>query len=91
MSDIILSDGTLSSSAFSHLIAVPIVLGVNASDGHTRVLPLDPVLKGDSDGVSQRRLAGLSFEAVGFGHGKPITHNGSTRLRNWIGAEDPAQ
>ena len=41
--------------------------------------------------VSQRRLAGLSFEAVGFGHGKPITRDASARLRKWTGVEGTAQ
>ena len=31
---------------------------------------------------SQRRLASLSFDAAGFGHGKPITHDASTRFHN---------
>jgi glyoxylase-like metal-dependent hydrolase (beta-lactamase superfamily II) len=30
---------------------------------------------------SQRKLAGLSFDAAGFGHGKPITRDASTRFR----------
>ena len=32
--------------------------------------------------ASQCKLANLSFDAVGFGHGKPIAHNASTRFRN---------
>jgi glyoxylase-like metal-dependent hydrolase (beta-lactamase superfamily II) len=32
--------------------------------------------------VSQRKLAGLSFDAAGFGHGKPIAHDASSRFRN---------
>jgi hypothetical protein len=32
--------------------------------------------------VSQRKLAGLSFDAAGFGHGKPIARDASTRFRN---------
>ena len=35
--------------------------------------------------ASQRRLAGLSFDAVGFGHGKPITRDAAARLRKWTG------
>ena len=31
---------------------------------------------------SQRKLASLSFDAAGFGHGKPIAHAASTRFRN---------
>ncbi|HKD06836.1 MAG TPA: MBL fold metallo-hydrolase [Bryobacteraceae bacterium] len=30
---------------------------------------------------SQRKLAGLSFDAAGFGHGKPIARDASTRFR----------
>ncbi len=33
--------------------------------------------------ASQRKLAGLSFDAVGFGHGKTIDRNAMTRLRKW--------
>ena len=32
--------------------------------------------------ASQRKLAGLSFEAAGFGHGKPIARDASARFRN---------
>jgi glyoxylase-like metal-dependent hydrolase (beta-lactamase superfamily II) len=32
--------------------------------------------------ASQRKLAGLSFDAAGFGHGAPIAHEASTRFRN---------
>jgi glyoxylase-like metal-dependent hydrolase (beta-lactamase superfamily II) len=32
--------------------------------------------------MSQRKLAGLSFDAAGFGHGKPIARDASTHLRN---------
>jgi glyoxylase-like metal-dependent hydrolase (beta-lactamase superfamily II) len=32
--------------------------------------------------ASQRKLADLSFDAAGFGHGAPIAHNASTRFRN---------
>jgi glyoxylase-like metal-dependent hydrolase (beta-lactamase superfamily II) len=32
--------------------------------------------------ASQRKLAGLSFDAAGFGHGAPITRDASTRFRN---------
>jgi len=35
--------------------------------------------------ASQRKLAMLSFDAAGFGHGKPITCNASTRFRNTWG------
>ena len=32
--------------------------------------------------ASQRKIAGLSFDAAGFGHGAPIARDASTRLRN---------
>jgi glyoxylase-like metal-dependent hydrolase (beta-lactamase superfamily II) len=32
--------------------------------------------------ASQRRLGSLSFDAAGFGHGKPIPHGASTRFRD---------
>lgn len=32
--------------------------------------------------ASQRKLANLSFDAVGFGHGAPIAHDASTLFRN---------
>jgi glyoxylase-like metal-dependent hydrolase (beta-lactamase superfamily II) len=36
--------------------------------------------------ASQRKLASLSFDAVGFGHGKPIANDASTRFQNkWGG------
>ncbi len=43
----------------------------------------DPVgFKSLIDGrASQRKIAGLSFDAVGFGHGKPIAREASTRIR----------
>ena len=34
--------------------------------------------------ASQRKLAGLSFDAVGFGHGKTMTRDAMTHLRKWI-------
>ncbi len=34
---------------------------------------------------SQRKLASLSFDAAGFGHGKPITRDASKRFRNKYG------
>ena len=34
--------------------------------------------------ASQSKLDGLSFDAVGFGHGKPITGDAMARLRKWI-------
>jgi glyoxylase-like metal-dependent hydrolase (beta-lactamase superfamily II) len=34
---------------------------------------------------SQRKVAGLSFEAAGFGHGAPIARDASARVRNkWL-------
>jgi hypothetical protein len=32
--------------------------------------------------ASQRRVASLSFDAAGFGHGGPIDRDASTRFRN---------
>jgi glyoxylase-like metal-dependent hydrolase (beta-lactamase superfamily II) len=32
--------------------------------------------------ASQRKLASLSFDAAGFGHGGPIARDASTRFRN---------
>jgi hypothetical protein len=32
--------------------------------------------------ASQRKLAGLSFDATGFGHGEPIARDASTRFRD---------
>src|ERR1700756_4255490 len=37
--------------------------------------------------ASQRKLASLSFDATGFGHGKPIAHDASARFRNKWGKE----
>ena len=33
--------------------------------------------------ASQRKLAGLSFDAVGFGHGSPVARNATQYLRKW--------
>jgi glyoxylase-like metal-dependent hydrolase (beta-lactamase superfamily II) len=35
--------------------------------------------------ASQRKLASLSFDAAGFGHGKPIARDASTHFRNKYG------
>jgi glyoxylase-like metal-dependent hydrolase (beta-lactamase superfamily II) len=35
--------------------------------------------------ASQRKLASLSFDAAGFGHGEPISRDASTRFRNKYG------
>jgi glyoxylase-like metal-dependent hydrolase (beta-lactamase superfamily II) len=35
--------------------------------------------------ASQRKLAGLSFDAAGFGHGKPIARDAATHFRNKYG------
>jgi glyoxylase-like metal-dependent hydrolase (beta-lactamase superfamily II) len=41
--------------------------------------------------ASQRKLAGLSFDAAGFGHGKPIARDASVRFRNkWGVAQVPS-
>jgi glyoxylase-like metal-dependent hydrolase (beta-lactamase superfamily II) len=41
--------------------------------------------------ASQRKLAGLSFDAVGFGHGAPIARDASTRFRVKWGTEEGRQ
>ena len=39
----------------------------------------------DQKAWSQRKLASLSFDAAGFGHGKPIAHDASAQFRNkWV-------
>jgi hypothetical protein len=56
-----------------------------ASDVCMNIMGLgDPVgFESLEDGrVSQRKLAGLSFDAAGFGQGKPIAKDASTRFRN---------
>jgi glyoxylase-like metal-dependent hydrolase (beta-lactamase superfamily II) len=40
--------------------------------------------------ASQRKLASLSFDVAGFGHGKPIPRDASTRFRNKWGKKSPA-
>jgi glyoxylase-like metal-dependent hydrolase (beta-lactamase superfamily II) len=40
--------------------------------------------------ASQRKLASLSFDAAGFGHGGPIAYDASTRFRNKWGRNSPA-
>jgi glyoxylase-like metal-dependent hydrolase (beta-lactamase superfamily II) len=40
--------------------------------------------------ASQRKLANLSFDAAGFGHGGPIAHDASTRFRNKWGRKSSA-
>jgi hypothetical protein len=35
-----------------------------------------------TDRASLRKLAGLSFDAAGFGHGKPIARDASKRFRD---------
>jgi glyoxylase-like metal-dependent hydrolase (beta-lactamase superfamily II) len=39
----------------------------------------------DEGRASQRKLASLSFDTAGFGHGEPIAHDASTRFRNKYG------
>jgi len=59
-----------------------------AADVCTNIIGLgDPVgFENLEEGrVSQRKLASLSFDAAGFGHGKPIARNASTRFRNKYG------
>jgi glyoxylase-like metal-dependent hydrolase (beta-lactamase superfamily II) len=40
--------------------------------------------------ASQSKLADLSFDAVGFGHGSVITRDASARLRKWVRARRSA-
>jgi glyoxylase-like metal-dependent hydrolase (beta-lactamase superfamily II) len=53
----------------------------------------DPVgFESLNDGrASQRKLAGLSFDAAGFGHGAPIAHDASRRFREKWGTEQARQ
>ena len=44
----------------------------------------------DEGRESQRKLAGLSFDAAGFGHGKPIARDASTRFRDKWGKKSAA-
>ena len=56
-----------------------------AADVCTNIMGLgDPVgFENLEEGrASQRKLASLSFDAAGFGHGKPIARDASTRFRN---------
>jgi len=52
----------------------------------------DPVgFENLNDGrASQRKLASLSFDAAGFGHGEPIARDASTRFRNKWDKRSPA-
>ena len=59
-----------------------------AADVCTNVMGLgDPVgFENLEEGrASQRKLASLSFDAAGFGHGKPIARHASMRFRNKYG------
>jgi hypothetical protein len=40
--------------------------------------------------ASQRKLASLSFDAAGFGHGKPIARDASAQFRNKWGDKSSA-
>jgi glyoxylase-like metal-dependent hydrolase (beta-lactamase superfamily II) len=56
-----------------------------AGDVGTNIMGLgDPVgFENLKEGrASQRKMAALSFDAAGFGHGKPIAGDASTRFRN---------
>jgi hypothetical protein len=56
-----------------------------AGDVYTNLMGLgDPVgFENLEDGrSSQRKLAGLSFDAAGFGHGGPIARDASKYFRN---------
>jgi glyoxylase-like metal-dependent hydrolase (beta-lactamase superfamily II) len=63
-----------------------------AGDVCTNVIGLgDPVgFESLEEGrASQRKLASLSFDAAGFGHGRPIARDASTRFRNKWGKKSP--
>jgi hypothetical protein len=56
-----------------------------AGDVYTNLMGLgDPVgFESLEQGrASQRKLASLSFDAAGFGHGAPIARDAATRFRN---------
>jgi len=56
-----------------------------AADVCTNIMGLgDPVgFENSEEGrMSQHKLASLSFDAAGFGHGKPLDRDASTRFRN---------
>jgi glyoxylase-like metal-dependent hydrolase (beta-lactamase superfamily II) len=38
--------------------------------------------------ASQRKIASLSFDGAGFGHGEPIVRDASTRFRDKWGTEE---
>ena len=40
--------------------------------------------------ASQRKLANLSFDVAGFGHGRPITRDASARFRDKWCKKSPA-
>jgi glyoxylase-like metal-dependent hydrolase (beta-lactamase superfamily II) len=64
-----------------------------AGDVGTNVMGLgDPVgFESLKEGrASQRKLASLSFDATGFGHGKPIAREASTRFCNKWGKKSSA-
>jgi glyoxylase-like metal-dependent hydrolase (beta-lactamase superfamily II) len=45
----------------------------------------------DEGRAGPRKLASLSFDAVGFGHGKPIARDASTRFRKKWGNVSPTR
>jgi glyoxylase-like metal-dependent hydrolase (beta-lactamase superfamily II) len=64
-----------------------------AGDVYMNLMGLgDPVgFENLNDGrVSQRKLASLSFDAAGFGHGAPIARDASTRFRDEWGEKSAA-
>ena len=64
-----------------------------AGDVGTNLLGLgDPVgfENLDEGRASQRKLTSLSFDATGFGHGKAISRDASTRVRDKWGVKSPA-
>jgi glyoxylase-like metal-dependent hydrolase (beta-lactamase superfamily II) len=64
-----------------------------AADVCSNIMGLgDPIgFENLTDGrASQRKLVSLSFDAAGFGHGRPIARNASTHFRNKWGKKSPA-
>ena len=66
--------------------------GTNAVRGRCVMGLGDPVgFENLNDGrASQRKLASLSFDAAGFGHGEPISRDASTQFRDKWGKKSSA-
>lgn len=50
--------------------------------GRMTVLLFEGPSRTEERRASQRRLAGVSFDAAGFGHGEPLVDDASTRFRS---------